>query len=55
MEENNSQILENAHAEFKRENFKMAEELYTKFISSWLQSRYRHFILETLKASCCRL
>lgn len=39
MEENNSQILENAHAEFKRENFKMAEELYTKFISSCLQSR----------------
>ncbi|XP_059212587.1 tetratricopeptide repeat protein 32 [Centropristis striata] len=39
MEEDNAQILENAHSEFKRQNFKRAEELYTTFISSCLQSR----------------
>ncbi|KAM6915745.1 tetratricopeptide repeat protein 32 [Xenentodon cancila] len=40
MEEENSQmILENAHAEFNKLNFKQAEELYTKFISSCVQSR----------------
>uniref|UniRef100_A0A3Q0RQH0 Tetratricopeptide repeat domain 32 n=1 Tax=Amphilophus citrinellus TaxID=61819 RepID=A0A3Q0RQH0_AMPCI len=38
MEDNISQILEDAHAEFKRQNFKMAEELYTKFISSCIQT-----------------
>uniref|UniRef100_UPI0037E80AFD tetratricopeptide repeat protein 32 n=1 Tax=Semicossyphus pulcher TaxID=241346 RepID=UPI0037E80AFD len=39
MEEDNSKILEQAHAEFKIQNFKQAEEMYTKFISSCLQSR----------------
>ncbi|KAM8726501.1 tetratricopeptide repeat protein 32 [Acanthopagrus schlegelii] len=39
MEEDNAQLLEHAHSEFKRQNFKQAEELYTKFISSCLQSR----------------
>ncbi|XP_010738995.3 tetratricopeptide repeat protein 32 [Larimichthys crocea] len=39
MEEDNSQILEQAHSEFKRQNYKQAEELYTKFISSCLQCR----------------
>ncbi len=39
MEDENSQILEHAHSEFKRQNFKEAEELYTKFISSCLKSR----------------
>ncbi|XP_067428621.1 tetratricopeptide repeat protein 32 [Thunnus thynnus] len=39
MEENNSKTLERANAEFKRQNFKQAEELYTKFISSCVQSR----------------
>uniref|UniRef100_A0A3P8TTD7 Tetratricopeptide repeat domain 32 n=1 Tax=Amphiprion percula TaxID=161767 RepID=A0A3P8TTD7_AMPPE len=39
MEEDNSQILEDAHSEFKKRNFNQAEELYTKFISSCLQSR----------------
>ncbi|XP_022063100.1 tetratricopeptide repeat protein 32 [Acanthochromis polyacanthus] len=39
MEEDNSQILEDAHSEFKNQNFNQAEELYTKFISSCLQSR----------------
>ncbi|KAI9544001.1 hypothetical protein NQZ68_005050 [Dissostichus eleginoides] len=39
MEQDNPQILENAHTEFKNQNFKCAEQLYTKFISSCLQSR----------------
>ncbi|KAK5852827.1 hypothetical protein PBY51_006666 [Eleginops maclovinus] len=39
MEEDKPQILEHAHSEFKNQNFKRAEELYTKFISSCLQSR----------------
>lgn len=39
MEEDNSQILEDAQSEFKKQNFKQAEELYTKFISSCLRSR----------------
>ncbi|XP_028253702.1 tetratricopeptide repeat protein 32 [Parambassis ranga] len=39
MKEDMSQTLENAHSEFKSRNFKDAEELYTKFISSCLQSR----------------
>lgn len=43
--EENSQILENAHSEFKRQNYEQAEELYTKFIASCLQSRYRLSLL----------
>ncbi|GAA6228833.1 tetratricopeptide repeat protein 32 [Lates japonicus] len=39
MEEDNSQILHYANSEFKKKNFKQAEELYTEFISSCLQSR----------------
>ncbi|KAM7367778.1 hypothetical protein PAMP_014055 [Pampus punctatissimus] len=39
MAEDNSEILEQANAEFKKQNFEQAEELYTKFISSCLQSR----------------
>ncbi|KAM4713253.1 LOW QUALITY PROTEIN: tetratricopeptide repeat protein 32 [Anableps anableps] len=39
MEGENSQQLENAHSEFYKRNFDQAEELYTKFISSCLQSR----------------
>ncbi|XP_015225186.1 PREDICTED: LOW QUALITY PROTEIN: tetratricopeptide repeat protein 32 [Cyprinodon variegatus] len=39
MEGENSQLLENAHSEFNKRNFNQAEELYTKFISSCLQSR----------------
>ncbi|XP_068199021.1 tetratricopeptide repeat protein 32 [Antennarius striatus] len=39
MEEDNSEILERAHSEFKKQNFKDAEELYTTFISSCLQPR----------------
>ncbi|XP_041832380.1 tetratricopeptide repeat protein 32 [Melanotaenia boesemani] len=39
MEENSSQILEEAHSEFTKRNFKQAEGLYTKLISSCLQSR----------------
>ncbi|XP_072218679.1 tetratricopeptide repeat protein 32 [Leuresthes tenuis] len=39
MEEENSQTLEDAHSEFNKRHFKQAEELYTKFISSCLQSR----------------
>ncbi|XP_026196570.1 tetratricopeptide repeat protein 32 [Anabas testudineus] len=39
MEEDICQILEHAHSEFKKQNHKQAEELYTKFISSCSQSR----------------
>lgn len=39
MEEDNSQMLQHANSEFKKKNFKEAEELYTKFISSCLKSR----------------
>lgn len=39
MEEDISQILNNAHKEFNKQNFKEAEELYTQFITSCLQSR----------------
>ncbi|XP_045916903.1 tetratricopeptide repeat protein 32 isoform X2 [Micropterus dolomieu] len=39
MEEDTSQIFEYAHSEFKKQNFKRADELYTKFISSCVQSR----------------
>lgn len=46
MEDNNYKLLEDANAEFKRENFKIAEELYTKLISSCLQTRYS--LLEAL-------
>ncbi|CAL8315262.1 unnamed protein product [Boreogadus saida] len=37
--ENNPQILANAHSEFRKRNFELAEELYTKFISSCLHKR----------------
>ncbi|XP_049613236.1 tetratricopeptide repeat protein 32 [Syngnathus scovelli] len=33
------QIFQNANVEFKKQNFKMAEELYNKFISSCQHSR----------------
>jgi len=36
MEDEHSQTIENAHAEFKQRNFQSAEELYTAFISSCL-------------------
>ncbi|XP_068433146.1 tetratricopeptide repeat protein 32 [Clinocottus analis] len=39
MEEDNPPLLEYAHSEFKKQNFKQAEELYTKFISSCAQFR----------------
>ncbi|XP_068593480.1 tetratricopeptide repeat protein 32 [Cebidichthys violaceus] len=39
MEEDNPQTLEYAHSEFKKQNFKRAEELYTKFISCCAQFR----------------
>nr|XP_040016678.1 tetratricopeptide repeat protein 32 [Gasterosteus aculeatus aculeatus] len=39
MDEVNSQTLEFAHSEFKRQNYKHAEDLYTKFISSCAQFR----------------
>lgn len=42
MEEDNPPILEYAHSEFKKQHFKRAEELYTKFISSCAQLRYRY-------------
>ncbi|XP_047430207.1 tetratricopeptide repeat protein 32 [Mugil cephalus] len=40
MEKSNySELLEDANYEFKNKNFKHAEELYTKFITSCVQSR----------------
>ncbi|KAM8832526.1 tetratricopeptide repeat protein 32 [Spinachia spinachia] len=39
MAEVNSQTLEYAHSEFKRQNYKCAEDLYTKFIASCAQFR----------------
>ncbi|XP_076024086.1 tetratricopeptide repeat protein 32 [Genypterus blacodes] len=39
MEEGNLQTLEHAHFEFKKQNYKDAEEFYTKFISTCLQNR----------------
>ncbi|KAM3602527.1 uncharacterized protein V6R79_005759 [Siganus canaliculatus] len=41
MDDDVSQTLENAHSEFKRQNFKQAEELYSKFITLCLQSSER--------------
>lgn len=40
MAEDISQILQNANCMFNEQNYKQAEELYTKFINSCLQSRY---------------
>ncbi|KAM9355483.1 tetratricopeptide repeat protein 32 [Pholidichthys leucotaenia] len=39
MEENPSKIFDDAHNEFKKQNYKLAEELYSQFIASCLQSR----------------
>ncbi|KAK5615127.1 hypothetical protein CRENBAI_005196 [Crenichthys baileyi] len=39
MEDENSQLLDSAHSEFNKRNFDQAEDLYTKLISSCLQSR----------------
>lgn len=35
-----SQIFQNANSEFNEQNYKQAEELFTKYITSCLQSRY---------------
>lgn len=40
MEDENCQLLENAHSEFNKRNFDKADELYARLISSCLQSRY---------------
>ncbi|KAL0965044.1 hypothetical protein UPYG_G00276050 [Umbra pygmaea] len=40
MEQDNCQTLERAHVEFKKRNFKQAEELYTTFLDSCLQTRH---------------
>ncbi|XP_014898182.1 tetratricopeptide repeat protein 32 [Poecilia latipinna] len=39
MEDEDSQLLQNAHSEFSKRNFDKAEELYARFIASCLQSR----------------
>ncbi|XP_029983651.1 tetratricopeptide repeat protein 32-like [Sphaeramia orbicularis] len=39
MTDDNIQILQDAHYEFKKQNFKPAEQLYTQFITSCLRSR----------------
>ncbi|KAM9840080.1 tetratricopeptide repeat protein 32 [Aulostomus maculatus] len=39
MAEDNSEVFQYASVEFNKQNFKQAEELYTKFISSCTQSR----------------
>ncbi|XP_024147459.1 tetratricopeptide repeat protein 32 [Oryzias melastigma] len=38
MDEDSLQLLENAHTEFNTRNFKSAEDLYSKFISSCSRS-----------------
>lgn len=40
MADDMSQILENANGLFREQNYKHAEELYTKFITFCLHSRY---------------
>lgn len=40
MAEDISQILQNANCMFNEQSYKQAEELYTKFITSCLRSRY---------------
>lgn len=40
MEEDNSEMFKNANSEYNEQNYKLAEELYTKFIISCSQSRY---------------
>ncbi|CAJ1077006.1 tetratricopeptide repeat protein 32 [Xyrichtys novacula] len=39
MEARTPQILDQAHSEFQKQNYKEAEELYSEFISSCSQSR----------------
>ncbi|XP_056150926.1 tetratricopeptide repeat protein 32 [Lampris incognitus] len=39
MEEDSSQILNHAHDQFTKHNFRSAEELYTHFITSCLRTR----------------
>ncbi|XP_013871157.1 tetratricopeptide repeat protein 32 [Austrofundulus limnaeus] len=39
MADEKSQILEDAYSEFNKRNYEEAEKLYTKFITSCLQSR----------------
>lgn len=45
MADEESEILEDAHSEFNRRNYEEAEKLYTKFITSCLQSRYMFVFL----------
>lgn len=40
MAEDITPIFQNANSKFNERNFEQAEELYTKFITSCLQSRY---------------
>lgn len=40
MAEDISQIFQNANSKFDEQNYKQAEELFTKYITSCLQSRY---------------
>lgn len=40
MAEDISQIFQNANSKFNEQNYKQAEELFTKYITSCLQSRY---------------
>lgn len=49
MDEDSLQLLENAHTEFNTRNFKSAEDLYSKFISSCSRSRYYFTILWCFK------
>ncbi|XP_019908568.1 tetratricopeptide repeat protein 32 [Esox lucius] len=39
MEQDSCTTLERAHVEFKKRNFLLAEELYTKYLTSCLQTR----------------
>lgn len=39
MENEDTKTLECAHSEFDKQNYQQAEDLYTKYITSCLQSR----------------
>lgn len=40
MAEDICQIFQNANSKFKEQNYEQAEELFTKYITSCVQSRY---------------
>lgn len=55
MENEDNKTLECAHSEFDKQNYQQAEDLYTKYITSCLQSRYFLYRSEVVLVSCLRL